>query len=95
MSQLTIELKEVDELRAERKKYEIWCGIYFLWKDDEIVYIGQSANGNQRRHGHFKPFNGHCRFDHYTFIPCPIDQLGVYEYAYIAKYKPKHNKRAW
>lgn len=95
MSTFSIELKELDELKAERKQHEALCGVYFLWDGDEIVYIGQSINVTQRLHGHFKSMGGKRRFCHYTFVPVDQEMLGITEYAYISKYKPKLNKRAW
>lgn len=95
MTTFSIDLKELDELKAERKKHKPLCGVYFLWSGDEIVYIGQSANVAERVHGHFKTSGGKSRFCHYTFVPVEQEMLGITEYAYISKFKPKLNKRKW
>lgn len=67
-------------------------GIYILFKDSEIVYIGQSKNIDSRLSGHYaektKEFNA------FTFIPFvgSDDALTDLEAAYIVTYTPVYNR---
>lgn len=65
------------------------CGIYFLIKDNEIVYIGQSTNIFARLSGH-----GNKDFDSVTFVPCEKSELNIMESLYILAYRPKLNGMA-
>lgn len=72
------------------KKEEI-CGsmIYFLTKDNEVVYVGQSKQGMNRIYFHkFSKKD----FDSFYFINCDIEKLDELESYYILKYLPKYNK---
>lgn len=66
------------------------CFIYFLIKDDNLVYVGKSNNGILGR------INSHIKnkeFDaaYYTAISSE-KLLDEYEKRYIVKYRPKYNK---
>lgn len=62
--------------------------IYFLIKNDEVVYVGQSINGIKRPIHHYDK-----DFDYFTFVNVrdrnKLDELENY---YITKYEPKYNK---
>lgn len=73
-------------LRASRKRPRL-VGIYFLIKEDVIVYIGQSINLAARLLEHERTKD----FDSYTFIPCDSAQLPDMEALYILKFKPSLN----
>ena len=61
-------------------------GIYFLIKDKEIVYIGQSTNVYRRLTAHTdKHFSG------YVVIPCETHELDILESLYIHCLQPKYN----
>jgi cell division protein FtsB len=60
-----------------------FCGIYFLIKEGEIVYVGQSKNVFGRMNGHADK-----DFDYISFLPCRADELDLMEARYIVKYKP-------
>lgn len=62
--------------------------IYFLYLKNEIVYIGQSKNVEERVQSHKKRFI----FDSYSFIECDESELAKLEAELIFKYAPKHNK---
>lgn len=64
------------------------CGIYFLIKGDEIVYIGQSVNIFARMNGHANK-----DYDAITFVPCDKSELDILESLYILAYQPKLNGR--
>ena len=67
-------------------------GVYFLIKDDEIVYVGQSTNIFARVTSHSRTKE----FDSFTYELKPkatsfeLDQL---ETKYIGKFTPKYNKQ--
>jgi len=66
-------------------------GVYFLYMDDELVYIGQSKNIPNRITNHLqensKNFNSYK-----TIIVDESQELTPIEDFYIRKYKPKYNK---
>ena len=83
--QVTIEAI-IKETRRNRN-----CFIYFLLKDDNLVYVGKSNNNI------FARINSHIKdkeFDsaYYTAISSE-ELLDEYEKKYIVKYKPKYNKQ--
>ena len=67
------------------------CGIYFLLRDKEIVYIGQSVDCFSRVSSHardkMKNFNRAC------YVPVPQKELDDIEATMIALFKPEHNSR--
>lgn len=80
------ELIGLNELKSMRRKLITGCGIYFLFRNNTIVYVGQTTNGLKRIFDHTDK-----RFDEYTFIRCRKCELNVLEAAYIKKFKPKYN----
>jgi len=65
------------------------CGIYFLIKDQKVVYIGKSTNidGRILQHSASKDF------DAFSWVPYMEDQLCEMEPEYIMHYKPLLNQR--
>ena len=61
--------------------------IYFLIKDEEVVYVGQTINGYGRINAHTDK-----DFDYACYIDCPEYDLDNKEGYYIIKYNPKYNK---
>jgi len=64
------------------------CGIYFLIKNEEVVYVGQTINGVSRIKQHKQDKD----FDHYYFKQCQKNNLNKNEARYISIYNPKYNK---
>jgi excinuclease UvrABC nuclease subunit len=62
------------------------CGVYFLFKENELIYIGKSTNIYTRLGGHKDK-----KFDRVTAVECDEANLGAIEYALIAAYQPKLN----
>jgi hypothetical protein len=64
------------------------CGIYFLIKNGEVVYIGQTINYPIRLKAHDIQ-----KMDYETvkFIECAQDKLSFYEKRWIQRFLPKHN----
>jgi len=65
-----------------------FSGIYFLVKDFEIIYVGQSVNVSRRIIEHLKSKN----FDSFFAIDCKSTGLNDFEAHYIAKFSPVLNK---
>lgn len=65
------------------------CGIYFLVRHGETVYVGQSkdivARVNQHIDEHSKDF------DSVLYVQCPVDLLDYYEKRLIATIRPRYN----
>lgn len=61
--------------------------IYFLIKDEKIVYVGQSTNGIYRiaAHSSDKVFNG------YFYKEYPTEKLNDIEAEYIVRFEPYYN----
>lgn len=60
--------------------------IYFLIKDNEVVYVGQSSLGICR------PFQHTTKdFDSVSILKCKNEELDYLESRFILKYKPKYN----
>lgn len=64
------------------------CGVYFLIKDTEIVYVGRSLNVTQRVIAHK---SGDKDFDRYSYVTYEESELKEKESEYIAYLKPKYN----
>ena len=73
----------------EKIKVKRLCGIYYLWREDEIVYIGQSTNILSRVATHL---NSVVKvFDSYTYELCEPNLLNKLELESIIKHKPLYN----
>jgi len=68
----------------------VFKGVYFLIKDNEVAYVGQSQDIMKRISQHLstKDFNNY----YIQEIDEEIDYLDEIETAYIAKFVPKYNK---
>lgn len=87
-------LLDFDELKERRAADIVRTGIYFLWSEDEIVYIGQSVNMHYRVGTHLtSPAHTlrDVKFTACTFIDCRPEDLNVLEALYIDRYKPRLN----
>ena len=62
--------------------------IYFLIKDDVVVYVGQTRNNLSRPFSH-KDKN----FNRIEIMLCPENELDMKEDKYILKYEPIYNKQ--
>lgn len=66
-------------------------GIYFLFKNNRCVYVGQSIKVHQRVTEH-RTRKAHLKdFDSYSWVTCRRDQLSELERFYIEKLNPKLN----
>lgn len=62
-------------------------GVYFLIKNEEVVYVGQSVNIISRVSAHVKQKE----FDRFAFVPCDAQDLDVLESLYIHFLQPELN----
>ena len=68
----------------------IRSGVYFLIKNERIVYVGQSINVYSRIAEHYKS-----KFFSDVFsVPCPRSNLDVLESMYIHTFNPDLNGRS-
>lgn len=77
------------DLLPKRQSPDLHSGVYFLFKGDELVYIGQSVSVHSRveTHRSLRLID----FDAYAFHACERDQLKRIEAIQIRHYKPKYN----
>ena len=66
-------------------------GVYFLFRNGECVYVGQSENVHVRVREHRLTKNNQKKFDSYAFLPVVPERLSEVEYHYIALLSPKLN----
>lgn len=92
MNKILDRIINIDLDNIESYKVHNCIGIYFLYKDDELVYIGQSKNIGLRI------YDGHVRgkakdFDSYKFVEISDDyNINKIERLLIEKYLPTYNK---
>lgn len=64
------------------------CGIYFLIKNDEVVYVGQSVDVMSRISKHRRADTD---FDFFNVVTCEPESLDEMEQAYIFALTPRYN----
>ena len=76
-----------EELGTESIDLSHSCLIYFLIKDDEVVYVGKTQRGLLRPLSHTdKDFN------RLEVLECIEEVIDMLENEFIVKYLPKYNK---
>lgn len=75
-----------EQIFEAAKPWEVIQGIYFLTKDDQIIYVGQSNNIMRRVGEHINK-----EFDSYSYIRCTHEALDLVESIYIFSYSPPLN----
>jgi hypothetical protein len=65
-----------------------FCGIYFLIKDEQIVYVGQSRNAMRRITRHIDEGK---EFDRFAMVACEEQDLDRLERTYITAIVPEGN----
>ena len=79
-------LLDKDHILSNSAPFIKRCGIYFLVKDDEIIYIGQSINIPARLAQHV---NKH--FDRVFVLECSQSELNTVERIYLNHFRPRLN----
>jgi excinuclease UvrABC nuclease subunit len=74
---------------AKQENTQRRCGVYFLVKDDVVLYVGKSVNVDARIAQHRLSKS----FDSYTFIECSEADLDTVERGYIEELNPPLNKK--
>jgi hypothetical protein len=64
----------------------VFTGIYFLVRQNKVVYVGQGVNCGSRSLSHADK-----EFDHVFVMPCPRAELNRVEAAFISLLKPEYN----
>lgn len=77
----------IDINTLEKVNHKIICGVYFLYNNDILCYIGKSKDIQARISVHKGKI-----FTHYSFIECNEDSLSQLEKEMILKYSPTLNK---
>tara|TARA_R110002012_G_scaffold306394_1_gene511074 strand:- start:226 stop:921 length:696 start_codon:yes stop_codon:yes gene_type:complete len=86
---LGIELLSSNSIVEKSKAFNPVPGIYFLIKDSEVVYVGQSINVYSRVNTHSQDKD----FNKIHVLPCGIEELDDLESAYIHHLHPRLNGR--
>ena len=86
LNQTKFSLVPKSALIEKSKTYGDACGVYFLIKSNEIVYIGQSINIASRITQHRDK-----DFDSVSYVACHKDELDILESLYILAYQPALN----
>jgi|GEM_PF-6215682 len=79
---------KTDIHNLERFDFKRICGIYQLYFENELIYIGKSIDINFRIIQHSK----NKVFDKYSYFECLESELDFYEQNLIKKYLPSKNK---
>ena len=81
-------LLNLGTIKSTRQPVHRISGIYFLFKGEELVYIGQSINIMGRINNHNID-----EWDSYSYTEVPRWNLTTIEQQYIHKFKPRRNAR--
>jgi len=81
------DLLSESDILSKAKKPEDVSGVYFLIRDEKIVYVGQSKCVYARLETHKKEKD----FDKVTIVKCAQDKLKPLEELYIRKFQPPLN----
>lgn len=79
-------LLQEHEIVSAKNPWKSGSGIYFLIKDNRVVYVGQSVSVHSRIGGHKDK-----DFDHYAYILCGKEILDALESLYIHVLRPPLN----
>ena len=86
-SHLMLPFCSIVQIRDAKRKWEPLVGVYFLFKEDEVVYVGQSINVAARIATHSTEKD----FDSFSVVACLQSQLNFLEALYIRLLEPKLN----
>jgi hypothetical protein len=79
---------DMEEVLEAAIPYRHGTGIYFLIKDKEVVYVGQSTDVFHRMARHRRDSRD---FDSFAYIECEKEKLDELEAAYITAFVPLLN----
>ena len=81
---------DIKELIYSTLGSEPVCGVYELFLDDELIYVGQSKQVQSRIMNHLR--NKEIRFDSFNITECDKSELNDIEAEYIIERNPVRNK---
>jgi len=96
-------LWHAEAIEAARVPY-VWpglptgSGVYFLFEENRLAYVGQSRQLDKRLYRHGFPTRTQKPvpwLTHYAVIPTPIELLDPVESFFIYLHEPPMNKRYW
>jgi hypothetical protein len=75
--------------------FERRAGVYFLFQDDELVYIGQSLHAPARLLDHTAGVHGDPErpWNRVAILAFPAEQLKEKEKVFIQQFKPRYNRQ--
>ncbi len=87
--EIPIEISKIDSLfKLPKTLFNSGSCIYFLCKNERVVYVGQSENVHQRLVEHMKSKD----FDAVFYLRVPAHKMNKIESALISYLKPEYNK---
>lgn len=87
--EIPIEISKIDSLfKLPKSLFNSGSCIYFLCKNDKVVYVGQAENVHQRLVEHMKTKD----FDAVFYLRVPAHKMNKIESALISYLKPEYNK---
>jgi hypothetical protein len=86
------EIRNIEGLCDITKHIDLGPGVYFLCRDEKVVYIGQSVTPAARAASHRRPsYDGNKDFNKVFFLPWPESDLDSIEGALIRAVDPEYN----
>jgi len=86
---IPIEISKIDSLfKLPKSLFNSGSCIYFLCKNDKVVYVGQAENVHQRLVEHMRTKE----FDAVFYLRVPAHKMNKIESALISYLKPEYNK---
>lgn len=82
-------LLQADFIASKAMSFGKIVGVYFLLKDDAIVYVGRSTDILTRLANHSREASK--AFNRAFVVECPAAHMDRLERLYIDKFKPPHN----
>lgn len=87
-----IEISRIDSLfRLPKSLFNSGSCIYFLCKDEKVVYVGQAENVHQRLVEHMRAKE----FDAVFYLRVPAHKMNKIESALISYLKPQYNRTSF
>lgn len=75
--------------KRDLSKAPTWAGVYFLYSNDALVYVGSSSSIRRRVRGHV---SGGRVFDQFACVKAPGHMVVPLETVYIAMLRPPQNR---
>ena len=86
---IPFEISKIDSLfKLPKSLFNSGTCIYFLCRDEKVVYVGQAENVHQRLVEHIKTK----LFDSVFYLRVPVNKMNKVEHALISHLKPEYNK---